>query len=87
MSKLLSYFFLVADLRILPFQFFWNDFAVFAELGMNYGPIASRILKNGEPGLAWLHNMQNYGRMNGILVRARIFEWLTVSWSLQTKKW
>lgn len=36
---------------------------VLAELGMNYRQIAECILKNGEPGLAWLENMQNYGRM------------------------
>ena len=29
----------------------------------DYGPICDRIVKNGEPGLAWLDNMREYGRM------------------------
>jgi hypothetical protein len=37
--------------------------SVFAQLGMDYRPIVNRIRQNGEPGLAWLHNMQAYGRM------------------------
>ena len=37
--------------------------SVFAEHGMNYEAIAERIRLNGEPGLAWLDNMQRYGRM------------------------
>ena len=37
--------------------------AVFAELGMDYGPVVDRIVNNGEPGFAWLDNMRNYGRM------------------------
>ncbi len=34
--------------------------SVFASLGMDYGPISQRIMDNGEPGFAWLDNMQNY---------------------------
>ena len=37
--------------------------SIFAELGMDYTEIAKRISINGEPGLAWLDNMQNYSRM------------------------
>lgn len=36
---------------------------VFAKLGMNYGPCASRTRVNGEPGYSWLENMRAYGRM------------------------
>jgi adenosylcobalamin-dependent ribonucleoside-triphosphate reductase len=36
---------------------------VLAEQGMDYRFIADCILKNGEPGLAWLENMQAYSRM------------------------
>ena len=32
--------------------------SVFATLGMDYGPICERVRKNGEPGFAWLSNMQ-----------------------------
>lgn len=39
--------------------------SVFAELGMRYDHLVPRITANGEPGFAWLHNMRNYGRMNG----------------------
>eukprot|EP00475_Leptophrys_vorax_P007980 TRINITY_DN15110_c0_g1_i2.p1 TRINITY_DN15110_c0_g1~~TRINITY_DN15110_c0_g1_i2.p1 ORF type:complete len:577 (-),score=129.63 TRINITY_DN15110_c0_g1_i2:40-1770(-) len=37
--------------------------SVFATLGMNYRSVCDRIRLNGEPGLAWLENMQKYGRM------------------------
>lgn len=37
--------------------------SVFAELGMDYSEVAKRIQINGEPGLAWLDNMRDYGRI------------------------
>lgn len=37
--------------------------SIFAELGMDYGPSATRVALNGEPGYAWLENMRAYGRM------------------------
>lgn len=37
--------------------------SVFAEIGMDYEPIAERVRINGEPGFAWLDNMQGYSRM------------------------
>ena len=41
--------------------------SVYAELGMDYDHACKRITNNGEPGFAWLDNMQNYGRMkNGM---------------------
>jgi len=40
--------------------------SVFAELGMDYEPLVRRIVANGEPGFAWLENMREYGRMNGV---------------------
>ena len=30
---------------------------------MEYERICDRVAKNGEPGFAWLDNMQRYGRM------------------------
>lgn len=36
---------------------------VMADIGMNYSKIASCIERNGEPGVAWLHNMRQYSRM------------------------
>ena len=49
-------------------QWGWtSNNSVYAELGMNYDPIAERILHGGEPGFAWLKNMQQYSRMNGIV--------------------
>lgn len=30
---------------------------------MNYNKIINSIVDNGEPGIAWLENMRNYGRM------------------------
>lgn len=45
-------------------EFGWtSNNSVFAEVGMDYGPAAERIAINGEPGFAWLENMQGYGRM------------------------
>jgi ribonucleoside-triphosphate reductase (thioredoxin) len=40
--------------------------SVFAELGMDYHEVAERIRANGEPGLIWLENIRQFGRMNGI---------------------
>ena len=37
--------------------------SVFAELGMNYKDVCSRVNDNGEPGFAWLENMQAYSRI------------------------
>lgn len=37
--------------------------SIFAELGMDYTDVAHRINDNGEPGFAWLENMQNYSRI------------------------
>lgn len=40
--------------------------SVFAETGMDYTRLAERIRDNGEPGLVWLKNMQNYGHMGSV---------------------
>ena len=37
--------------------------SIFAELGMDYTKASERINDNGEPGFAWLENMQDYSRM------------------------
>ena len=37
--------------------------SVNAVVGMDYGPIVDRIIQNGEPGLFWLKNAQDYSRM------------------------
>lgn len=37
--------------------------SVFARLGMDYSRIGRLIADNGEPGLAWLENMQRFSRM------------------------
>ena len=36
---------------------------VFGKVGMNYHNVADRTRRNGEPGYAWLENMQAFGRM------------------------
>lgn len=54
------------DYSINPHRadFGWtSNNSVFATLGMDYGPLCNRVVKNGEPGFAWLENMQKYGRM------------------------
>ena len=48
-------------------DFGWtSNNSVFARLGMDYAPACERIRTNGEPGFAWLDNMQNYGRMGDV---------------------
>ena len=37
--------------------------SVFARIGMDYTNVANHLRVNGEPGLAWLENMQKFGRM------------------------
>lgn len=37
--------------------------SVFARIGMDYRGVAERVAINGEPGFAWLSNMQDYSRM------------------------
>lgn len=39
--------------------------SIFAELGQDYTKVTEQVALNGEPGFAWLHNMQAYSRMNG----------------------
>lgn len=38
--------------------------SVIPELGMDYSKISKQIAVNGEPGLVWLDNIQNYSRMS-----------------------
>lgn len=45
-------------------EFGWtSNNSIFAELGMDYTEACERVVKNGEPGFAWLENMQDYSRM------------------------
>jgi intein/homing endonuclease len=37
--------------------------SIFATVGMNYEWVGKAIATNGEPGLLWLDNMRDYGRM------------------------
>jgi adenosylcobalamin-dependent ribonucleoside-triphosphate reductase len=47
-------------------DFGWtSNNSVFATLGMDYSKVCERVRANGEPGFAWLDNMQQYARMNG----------------------
>lgn len=36
--------------------------SVFADVGMDYGPIMERVKVNGEPGLVWMDVTRNFGR-------------------------
>lgn len=52
------------DLNPERAEFGWSsNNSVFAEVGMDYHVFTDRIVSNGEPGFAWLSNMQAYGRM------------------------
>ncbi len=46
---------------------------VLAHIGMDYDDICKRIAINGEPGIAWLDNMQAFSRMDGVVVRLGLF--------------
>jgi ribonucleoside-triphosphate reductase len=48
----------------MDFGYISNN-SVFASLGMDYTDAAERAKPNGEPGFAWLENMQAFSRMNG----------------------
>ena len=37
--------------------------SIFAKVGMDYTEVAKSVAVNGEPGFAWLENMQKYSRM------------------------
>lgn len=39
--------------------------SIFANIGMDYTNVATRVAMNGEPGFAWLDNMRGYSRMSG----------------------
>jgi len=62
----------IAMERLLPALRTWNALnhhrwasnnSVFARVGMDYSKISEQIAVNGEPGLMWLDNMRDYGRM------------------------
>lgn len=46
----------------IPYGWTSNN-SIYAQLGMDYEPVCKRVGINGEPGFAWLRNMQRYGRM------------------------
>jgi len=41
--------------------------SIYAYRGMNYSYYAERTWEAGEPGYAWMENVHNYGRMNGVV--------------------
>lgn len=62
----------IPEERLLPAIETWNALnhhrwasnnSVFADVGMNYEDIGQQIAVNGEPGLIWLDNIRDYGRM------------------------
>jgi adenosylcobalamin-dependent ribonucleoside-triphosphate reductase len=62
----------IPEERLVPAIETWNALnhhrwasnnSIFAYIGMNYKHIGQQIASNGEPGLMWLDNMRDYGRM------------------------
>jgi intein/homing endonuclease len=62
----------IPDERLLPAIQTWNALnhhrwasnnSIFAKLGMDYRPVGQQIGVNGEPGIIWLNNVRDYGRM------------------------
>jgi ribonucleoside-triphosphate reductase len=50
----------------VPYGWTSNN-SILADIGMSYEDVCRRIAVNGEPGIAWLKNMQAYSRMNGVV--------------------
>ena len=49
------------DINPQRMEYGWtSNNSIFANLGMNYDGVCKRVVKNGEPGFAWLENMRNY---------------------------
>jgi intein/homing endonuclease len=62
----------IPDERLLPAIKTWNALnhhrwasnnSIFAYVGMNYADVGKQISVNGEPGVIWLNNVRDYGRM------------------------
>lgn len=62
----------IPEERLIPAIETWNAMnhhrwasnnSIFAYIGMDYKAIGRQIASNGEPGLMWLDNMRDYGRM------------------------
>lgn len=51
------------DMTALVDRRWASNNSIFGKVGMDYGQIAAMIAKNGEPGIAWLDNMQRFSRM------------------------
>ena len=51
------------DLHPLRSHRWASNNSIFGEVGMDYSEVAPAIAKNGEPGIMWLKNAQDYGRM------------------------
>jgi len=63
---------LIPEERLIPTIETWNasnhhrwasNNSIFAYVGMDYKKVSKQIASNGEPGLMWLDNMRDYGRM------------------------
>lgn len=62
----------IPDERLRPAIKTWNGLnhhrwasnnSIFASVGMDYTNVGKQIAVNGEPGIMWLDNMRDYGRM------------------------
>ena len=62
----------IPEHRLLPAIETWNNLqhhrwasnnSIYGQVGMKYDKIAQNIAVNGEPGIIWLANIQDYGRM------------------------
>lgn len=53
------------DNELLKHHRWASNNSVITTVGMDYSPILEGIATNGEPGVLWLENAQNYSRMNG----------------------
>lgn len=49
-----------------PWAFLSNN-SVYATKGMDYTELAKLTYENGEPGYAWMENINNYARMNKVI--------------------
>lgn len=66
MHVLLVFCTALKDYKVNPSRsaFGWtSNNSVMAKVGMEYERLCEKVIQNGEPGFAWLSNMQKYGRM------------------------
>jgi adenosylcobalamin-dependent ribonucleoside-triphosphate reductase len=62
-----SFYNLKSNLDLVRSHRYMSNNSVKCIPGCDYTEIYQAMRRNGDPGIAWMHNAQRYGRMNGIM--------------------